>query len=78
MDVKQICLKYFCFLNNPFTRQSVDSVADHPITQDYLKAYQIIMDFKDSLIKVLTDKGKATIFLGRGWQREEEVFKKNS
>ncbi|XP_033624398.1 golgin subfamily B member 1-like isoform X4 [Asterias rubens] len=38
------------------SKQSVDSVADHPITQDYLKAYQIIMDFKDSLIKVLTDK----------------------
>ena len=38
-------------------RHSVESIADHPVVQDYLRAYNIVMDFKDSLITALRDKG---------------------
>ncbi|XP_022081788.1 myosin heavy chain, muscle-like isoform X12 [Acanthaster planci] len=38
------------------SKQSVESIAEHPVVQDYLRAYQIVMDFKDSLITALRDK----------------------
>ncbi|XP_071510595.1 uncharacterized protein [Diadema antillarum] len=38
------------------SRHSVESVADHPIVQEYLRTYQHISDFKDNVMKVVNDK----------------------
>ncbi|XP_072173435.1 uncharacterized protein [Diadema setosum] len=38
------------------SRHSVESVADHPIVQEYLKTYHHISDFKDNVMKVVNDK----------------------
>ncbi|XP_038058025.1 CAP-Gly domain-containing linker protein 1-like isoform X11 [Patiria miniata] len=43
-------------ISSKTSKLSVESIADHPVVQDYLRAYQIVMDFKDSLITVLRDK----------------------
>ncbi|XP_063953349.1 trichohyalin-like isoform X12 [Lytechinus pictus] len=38
------------------SRQSIESIADHPVVQDYLKTYQHITDFKENVIKLVYDK----------------------
>ncbi|XP_041459111.1 interaptin-like isoform X9 [Lytechinus variegatus] len=38
------------------SRQSIESIADHPVVQDYLKTYQHITDFKENVMKLVYDK----------------------
>ncbi|XP_030829056.1 uncharacterized protein LOC588428 isoform X6 [Strongylocentrotus purpuratus] len=38
------------------SRQSIESIADHPVVQDYLKTYQHVTDFKENVMKLVYDK----------------------
>lgn len=38
------------------SRQSVESIADHPVVVDYIKTYQHVTDFKENVLKLVNDK----------------------